>query len=192
MGSNLVLRVTLVAVLLSSAPSALAQLRLQVFEYSAQTTQTARQQGDVVAGGITWACQGRTCATRGPWPNPGVEACRALAAQVGPISAYGRAGAMLSATDLAACNGSSSAPRIIMQAPLPPSAVARTRGPVTITTPELSLVGGATVDTRDRSAPSVVITTPDIYLVGGASVDTSDRAAPPVTITTPELVFVGR
>ncbi len=56
------------------------------------------------AGGIRWRCDGDTCTASGPWPRPGVAACRALAAEVGPLRSYGRRGAALSADRVRACN----------------------------------------------------------------------------------------
>jgi hypothetical protein len=55
-----------------------------------------------------------------------------------------------------------------------------------------SFVGGASVDTSDRSAPAIVTNTGELSFVGGAPVDTSDRAAPAVVVNTTELSFVGR
>lgn len=72
---------------------------------------------------------------------------------------------------------------------LPPGAALDT----SITTPELSFVGGAVTDRSDRAAPAVVIASDaELSFVGGAMTDTSDRAGPPQTITTSELSFIGR
>lgn len=82
-------------------------------------------------------------------------------------------------------------PNVITQpnARLPQGALLDT----SITTPELSFVGGAMTDTSDRAAPAVVIASPaELSFVGGAMTDTSDRVGPPQTITTSELSFIGR
>jgi hypothetical protein len=183
---------------------ALAQLqRLQNYQYTAQTTQQVRRQGNVVAAGITWACRGQACTTSGPWVRPGVEACRALVAEVGVISAYGRTGAMLSVAELAACNATTAtvAPNVvvppIVRAPPTivtrsgPGLTVRTDGPVTIAVPEMTFVGGALIATPDRGAAPVAVNVSELAFVGGAMVDRGD-VGPPVTVNVPELLFVGR
>ena len=77
----------------------------QQFDYAAVLTGPARITGPVNAAGIQWQCNAKYCTTRGPWPVPGVKACNALAAQVGPLASYGYKGRQLSAADLAVCNG---------------------------------------------------------------------------------------
>ena len=141
--------------------------------------------------------------------------CRALVAQVGAITSYGREGAAFDAVRIATCNrlGAPAAQTSAPPADTPPAepstpaatppaepspppvitpATAPGDQPFTINTPEIVFIGGATVDTSDRNAGAVEITTPEIAFVGGAVVDTSDRLAPPVTITTPEITFVGQ
>jgi hypothetical protein len=183
---SIVLSVTAGAALLSGAPSAVAQL--QTYAYSAQTAQPARRQGNVVAGGITWACQGQTCATRGPWPRPAVEACRALTAEVGAIASYGHAGAMLNAAELAACNAGVTAVR---PAPIRPGAILRP-APRAVTTDvtELAFVGGAMRESDDDAA-AVTTSVAELSFVGG-DMRPADGDAPPVVTNVEELIFVGR
>jgi len=74
------------------------------YEYQADMSGTARRQGPVKAGGIDWNCSGARCTTAGPWPVPSVEACRALAEQVGLIKRYGHATRQLTPEQLKSCN----------------------------------------------------------------------------------------
>jgi hypothetical protein len=60
--------------------------------------------GQVTAAGITWACARSTCTVTGPWPEPGLGACSALAQRVGAINAYGHPGRQLTASQLKQCN----------------------------------------------------------------------------------------
>lgn len=69
------------------------------FEYVARTGAPVRR-----SGSVTWTCSATSCTIRGSWLQPGVPACAALAAQVGRIVSYGRAGAMLTSQQLAQCN----------------------------------------------------------------------------------------
>jgi hypothetical protein len=80
-----------------------------IFDYTAVTQNEAARQGTVTAAGISWQCRGSRCTVSGPWPKPGVMACRALAQQVGPITSYGHPGASLNTADLAQCNDSAAA-----------------------------------------------------------------------------------
>lgn len=74
------------------------------YAYTATTVGSPKKQGAVMASKITWNCNATGCKTTGPWPTPGVGACRALAVLVGPIRSYGHPGAQLSAADLENCN----------------------------------------------------------------------------------------
>jgi hypothetical protein len=193
-----VLALTLASIPLSTAqtPPRLPTPQLQIpgFDYRAETRAPARRQGTVSAGGVNWSCGVSACTTRRPWANPAVENCRALAMEVGAISSFGRAGAMLSAAQLAQCNASPSLqqpnvrvtpPPVITQLPAPSS------GPVTITAPELSFVGGVIVTPPPPATSAVTLTTPELSFVGGATTGVATSATP-VTINTPELSFVGR
>ncbi len=64
----------------------------------------ARVQGPVDANGLPWDCDGNRCTISGPWPSPGVSACRNLANRVGQLRSYGRSGAMLTQPQLDSCN----------------------------------------------------------------------------------------
>ncbi len=169
------------------------QLQIPGFDYRAQTSAPARRQGNISAGGVTWTCAASACTTRRLWERPTVETCRALAAEVGPITSFGRAGATLSATELQQCNASMALQRAPIQITPPAAQLAQTgSGPATITSAELSFVGGGMTATSDRSAPAVAVNASELSFVGGVMVDTSDRDAPPIVATTPELSFVGR
>lgn len=108
---GMLLALILVAGAAQAAPKFQAQPQLQVqppqlstYHYTAETNATVRKQGKVDAGGIQWQCQDKRCTVSGPWPEPGVTACKALAAQVGRISRYGHPGKQLDAKGLQACN----------------------------------------------------------------------------------------
>lgn len=110
----------------------------QNFDYTAQLRGTSRVQGAVVASGITWQCSGALCRTRGPWPIPGLGACKALAAKVGAVTSYGHPGAGLAPKMIEQCNvgvaGSlTAAPGASVMKP----AVAPMRPVVPVTTPAL-------------------------------------------------------
>ena len=80
------------------------------YDYTAATQVEAARQGAVDAAGIRWQCRGSSCTVSGPWPQPGVMACRALAQQVGRIKSYGHPGASLNASQLAECNDGTASP----------------------------------------------------------------------------------
>jgi hypothetical protein len=84
--------------------SASAALGAETYAYTASTVAKPNKQGAVAVSTIQWNCTATGCTTKGPWPVPGVGACRALAQQVGPIKAYGHPDRQLSAADLARCN----------------------------------------------------------------------------------------
>lgn len=178
------------------------QLQIGTYVYTARTAATVRRSGAVTASGINWACQGTSCTVTGPWPQPGVGACAALAREVGRITSYGRQGAVLNAAQLAQCNVSLTSPPPPPPPPPPPAPPPPPPPPpsppppppppaasgVRITTSELSVVGGA--ETAVAVAPTASITTSELSVVGGA-----DGGAPelpgPRAITTPELSVVG-
>ncbi len=74
------------------------------YHYTATVDGAARQQGTVTASGLDWQCGGSRCRISGPWSNPGVGACQALAAKVGRITSYGHPGKQLDTEQLASCN----------------------------------------------------------------------------------------
>lgn len=113
------LRVTLL-IAPALATSALAQAvpkgSAKLFPYAAVSTEPARQQGRVLAGGLTWDCAGSRCTTSGP-AAPSVAACTALARTAGAIRSFGRdGGAQLDATQIAECNAGA-APARAMPSP---------------------------------------------------------------------------
>ena len=62
----------------------------ETYTYKAETrTAEAAEQGDVTASGLTWDCNGNRCTISGPWPSPGVTACKSLARKIGAIEYYG-------------------------------------------------------------------------------------------------------
>ncbi|HEX7043552.1 MAG TPA: hypothetical protein VF203_02950 [Burkholderiales bacterium] len=91
------------------------------YEYRADVSGTARRQGAVKAGGINWNCSGAYCTTAGPWPVPSVEACHALAEQVGFIKRYGHATRQLTPAQLKSCNAKPAA--TTAKAKTPPAAM---------------------------------------------------------------------
>jgi len=80
------------------------------YEYVAVVNTTAAKQGRVMAGTVEWVCESKSCKVRGPWDTPGVQACAALAREVGRIVAYGRPGRQLDASQLAQCNSGVESP----------------------------------------------------------------------------------
>lgn len=77
------------------------------FVYIAETTAGAvRKEGSVTAAAVRWQCKNNACTAEGPWPNPGIAACRALAKQVGHIAYYGHTSreVFLRSGELAQCN----------------------------------------------------------------------------------------
>jgi hypothetical protein len=179
------------------SPMPAPQLQIPGFDYRAETRAPARRQGNVSAGGVAWSCNVNACTTRRPWSAPTVENCRALAAEVGAISSFGRAGAMLSAAQIAQCNASP-----VLQQPsirvTPPPAIthlpAPSSGPVVMATPEISFVGGAMISAGPGAgaAANTIISTPEIVFVGGASIEAAGGGTATAVINTPELTFIGR
>ncbi len=108
------IRVTGIALLLGTTMIA-GPVAAQSYEYTAQLRASASSQGVVTAAGIDWKCDGSACHTFGPWPQPGVFACHALAAKVGAVASYGRPGASLGLQQLAQCNWSLAAPQAMAQ-----------------------------------------------------------------------------
>ena len=107
----------------------------QDFNYTALTVHPAAVQGTVVAGGLSWHCQSTVCKIRGPWPTPGVIACKALAQRVGKIKSYGHSAAHLTAQQLQQCNATVAAqsqiapPTTLSTAPLSLNQVPQTTKP---------------------------------------------------------------
>jgi hypothetical protein len=197
-------------------PAPTIQLGAQQFDYMARTAQIVRRSGAVTASGITWNCAQRSCTVRGPWPAPGVGACRALALEVGAIIYYGHAAAQLNAERLAQCNAAPEAsapparlPTPTLRAP-PPSRAAPAPSNTNNASPSAAPVRGELRRNNEPAAPapteqtppapvaseatpaSVAIMTTELVAVGGAQREAA--AAPPTgaaTITTSELFVIG-
>ncbi len=113
-----VLVMTPAALFAASASSPTSATKAPVnYRYVAETQSAADKQGSVTASGIRWQCAKARCTTRGPWPKPGVAACKALADQVGRIKSYGHGGAKLSAAQLAQCNAGLTSAQATLAAP---------------------------------------------------------------------------
>ena len=82
------------------------QARAASYDYTAVTkNKSANAQGPVQAGSLTWQCTGgNTCRISGPWPVPGLGACRALAKMIGPIDSYGHPKKILTSDQIDQCN----------------------------------------------------------------------------------------
>lgn len=121
----------------------------QSFGFAATTQATARRQGVVVVGGITWSCTASLCTTAAT-PSATLTmaaACQSLARDVGPIASFAVAKTILNTTELQQCNTVLSAlaagVRLTMPAPSAAAAAAAApRGyPVSIRTAELTATG---------------------------------------------------
>lgn len=85
-------------------PGNLSVTKERHHQYVAETVAPAKHQGAVSAGGVAWQCSGGRCTAAGPWPAPGVGACKALAQQVGALKSYGHPQQRLGAHELQQCN----------------------------------------------------------------------------------------
>lgn len=72
--------------------------------YIAETYSNVKKSGKVKASSLTWNCSGRRCTISGPWPTPGLSACKNLAKLIGPIKSYGHSKKKLNSKQLAECN----------------------------------------------------------------------------------------
>ena len=82
----------------TSAPAA------ATYPYGVELAATSRRQGTVSVAGAKWSCKGARCASSSTSTHPTVDACHALALQVGPVRSYGRKGLMLTRDELRECN----------------------------------------------------------------------------------------
>jgi hypothetical protein len=159
------------------------------FDYTVTLAGLAKQQGVVVASGITWTCKANRCTTSGPWPMPGVSACAALAREVGPVTAYGHKGASLSADQLLKCNGAPPARAFVPPAPAPPapSVSAPSVAPAAKLPPVPAPgIGGVTLPRTLAVAPpppALPFTAARVTVVGRSAVS---------SVTAPRLTVVGR
>jgi len=95
------------AAVISVSFAGVAHARNEVF--TAQL-QAPTQESRVVARSTLWSCEGDVCRAR-PRHSASVSACRALAREVGPLTAYGHEENQLSAEEIAECNTTSRAAR---------------------------------------------------------------------------------
>ena len=58
----------------------------------------------IKAKNIHWQCQAERCESSVPWPSQAVQACRALASQVGRVTRFHRGSQKLNAAQLKQCN----------------------------------------------------------------------------------------
>jgi hypothetical protein len=94
------------------------------YQYVAVTeAPAAARQGPVRAGMLTWQCKGNRCSLSGPWPVPGVSACRSLAQVVGRLRSYGHVNAQLTPAQMQQCNAGVTAAKSTLQTParIPPA-----------------------------------------------------------------------
>ena len=93
--------VVAVAMLLAMVSSAAVA---KVFQYKARLAAPVETEGSVRAGVFNWKCKDKACTINGPWAEPGVGHCKALAKQVGEITSYGHGKAKLDEEQLKECN----------------------------------------------------------------------------------------
>ena len=191
-------------VLRPSVPLQLPPLRAPLsvaFSYTAVPAKPpSARTGKVLASGINWTCDKSACTASGPWLQPSVGACAALAREIGPIGSYGRKGAYLTPAQLEQCNRnatpvaapdapSESADPAPKPLPKPETTPAPRPAGLPIDVAELSIIGGAQ---GAAAAPAgiVPIRAPELSLVGG-TVGPAPEAARTISITVPELSLSG-
>lgn len=164
-----------------------------------------------VAAGASWSCDERGCKTSAGWDRPAVPGCAALARQIGPIGAYGRDGAALTAEELDSCNrgipgavmmaAAPEAPAAAEPAPEPaPVIVLEARPPAPpvpapasgrlIVASELALSGGRQ-GTVDRTAGEMTITSGELSISGGV-VGRRPAIPAPMTVSVSGMSIIGR
>lgn len=186
--------------------------------YLAETVAPAKKQGAVQVGNLRWLCQGSRCTISGPWPNPGVGACKALAQQVGAVKSYGHANKKLTAAELQQCNtgvavGSTgptgNPPTPSKPTPAPGASATSPIGPVpkkqSIKSP-VPITGGKPAETvkpaeTRRAAPAATkatesggatgVRTAALSFTGIGRPLLGPRSAVAVRVTTPTIVFAG-
>ena len=174
--------------------AAAAPAPAQQVAFTAQTVARARRQGAVNVPGGTWRCQQLTCTRTGPETLLSVDACKALAKEVGALNSYSYPARKLSPEDLSKCNeglvASAPPPAPPPPAPPPPGGPGADPSapftPMTVRTDTIRYQGSGTT-----AAPftPVRVTTDTIRYVGSGT-----TAAPftPMTVRTPTISFVGR
>jgi len=88
---------------------AAASASAKVFQYTATLATAVASPTTVRAGVFNWKCDGTTCTINGPWAEPSVGQCKALAKEVGKVTAFGYPEAALDDAGLAECNGAAPA-----------------------------------------------------------------------------------
>ena len=101
---ELIAAIALTAIFAGSARSEPAAATQPALAFTAQTVAPAKRQGAVNVAGGTWRCQGATCSRTGPQALLSVDACKALAHEVGAIRSYGYPAKRLDAGELSKCN----------------------------------------------------------------------------------------
>jgi hypothetical protein len=95
---------TVVAFLAGFAGVDTAFAQQKPISFTAQTTAPAKRQGVVQVPAGVWTCQGASCFRTGPENLLNVDACKALAREVGAIRFFGHPGKGLSLAELTKCN----------------------------------------------------------------------------------------
>jgi hypothetical protein len=101
---ELIAAIALTAIFAGSARSEPAAATQPALAFTAQTVAPAKRQGAVNVAGGAWRCQGTTCSRMGPQTLLSVDACKALAHEVGAIRSYGYPAKRLDAGELSKCN----------------------------------------------------------------------------------------
>lgn len=97
------MRALLIAAALFAAAPALAQTPVTtsaVLTDAARAPTTAR-----IIDGASWRCDGTACTATGGADQPATRACRRVVARFGAVSSFSYKGVVLSAEQIAACNG---------------------------------------------------------------------------------------
>jgi len=165
--------------------------------YLAETVAPAKKQGAVQVGNLKWLCQGTRCTISGPWPNPGVSACKALAQQVGAIKSYGHANKQLMAAELQQCNaGVATAPADSKDSKKKTPTAQKGQQPTEGTPPPQSSRAArpASEGAKPRSAGPFeprTVRTAALRLTGMGATAAIGRGFAPVALRTPRLTLTG-
>jgi hypothetical protein len=99
-----IIAIALTAISVEAARGEPAAATQPALAFTAQTVAPAKRQGNVNVAGGAWRCQGATCSRMGPQTLLSIDACKALAHEVGAIRSYGYPAKRLDAGDLSKCN----------------------------------------------------------------------------------------
>jgi hypothetical protein len=155
----------------------------QQYSYTAHLSAPSKKQGTVVASGIKWVCKGKTCRTRGPWPEPGIGACAALRAQTGAtIKAYGYPKHQLSAKGLARCNGTTTqqAPAVTKVKPEVMQRMLKKSPTLALKKPSTAAPAAGAASSAASSTPRTypfAVTTQALTVTGIGRLETAEQAA---------------